>query len=109
MQTPQAAQWQAACEAEVASLDENNTWILVDRTALPSDANLIYGRWVFTLKLDTDGSIDVQWIATTDQKADGLTKALDRIKHSAFVKQLNLVDCSHHIQKQKHASVNVRY
>lgn len=57
----------------------------------------------------SNGSINVQWIATTDQKADGLTKALDRYKQDAFVKQLNLVNCSNQISAQQEASSSVTY
>ena len=34
--------------------------------------------------------IHVEWIRTEDMKADGFTKPLPRLKHDAFVRQLNL-------------------
>jgi hypothetical protein len=34
----------------------------------------------------------VEWVATNDMTADGLTKALPRQKQERFVRQLGLVD-----------------
>jgi hypothetical protein len=39
-----------------------------------------------------EGRLKVEWITTTEMKADGFTKALPRQKHEEFVRQLNLVD-----------------
>jgi hypothetical protein len=38
------------------------------------------------------GTIQVEYVATTDMAADGLTKVLPRIKFKAFIRQLGLVD-----------------
>jgi hypothetical protein len=40
------------------------------------------------------GYVDINWISTTEQAADGLTKALDRVKHPRFADRLGLVDCT---------------
>jgi hypothetical protein len=37
------------------------------------------------------GRIHLNWVPTADMPADGLTKALTRQKHEAFVQQLGLV------------------
>ena len=37
-------------------------------------------------------NIQIKWISTTEMPADGLTKALPRQKHEAFLWQLNMVD-----------------
>lgn len=39
-----------------------------------------------------NGDINVEWIATDKQPADGLTKALSSAKHAAFVQHLGLID-----------------
>jgi hypothetical protein len=44
------------------------------------------------------GSIAIQWLATADMPADGLTKALLKQKHAIFVEQLYLVDISSRIE-----------
>jgi hypothetical protein len=44
------------------------------------------------------GSTAIQWLATADMPADGLTKALPKQKHAAFVEQLHLVDISSRIE-----------
>jgi hypothetical protein len=36
--------------------------------------------------------LQINWISTTEMPADGLTKALPRQKHEAFIRQLRLVD-----------------
>jgi hypothetical protein len=44
--------------------------------------------------------IDVKWIATANQSADGLTKALTVQKHATFLEQLNMVDIKARIESQ---------
>jgi hypothetical protein len=41
------------------------------------------------------GAIVVFKISTEHQAANGLTKLLDRLKHTAFEQLFGLVDCSH--------------
>ena len=45
----QFVKWIAAMDAEIMSLIENNTWVLVKR---PPNAHIIGGRWVYQLKCD---------------------------------------------------------
>ena len=50
-------------DAEIASLQANNTWTLEPP---PAGANIIKGRWVFTLKTGADGHIaryKARWVA----------------------------------------------
>lgn len=47
------SKWEAAMRDEMRSLHENETWVLVDA---PRDRKVIGNRWVFTKKVDTDGS-----------------------------------------------------
>jgi hypothetical protein len=42
-----------------------------------------------------EGRIPVEWVATADMAADGLTKLLPRQKHAQFVRQLGLEDIGH--------------
>lgn len=49
------------------------------------------------------GNVIIKWIGTNAQAADGLTKALDKIKHAEFIKQLGMTDCTIHIEKQNKA------
>jgi len=53
MRSPQAAQWKAACDEEMASLNANNTWEI---TPAPS-GSIIGSRWVFALKRGPDGEV----------------------------------------------------
>jgi hypothetical protein len=46
----------------------------------------------YTREQIKDKHIEVKWIATTDQKADGLTKPLTAEGHLKFCRQLNLVN-----------------
>ena len=44
------------------------------------------------------GNLKIEWIRTTEMKADGFTKALPRLKHAEFVRQLNLIDIKSRLQ-----------
>jgi len=54
MRSPQAAQWKAACDDEMASLISNQTW---EVTPAPPGRSVIGSRWVFALKRGPDGEI----------------------------------------------------
>lgn len=53
--SPQAEQWKKSMEAEFDSLLLNKTWCLED---LPPGRKPIRCKWVYTLKLKPDGSLD---------------------------------------------------
>jgi hypothetical protein len=40
------------------------------------------------------GAVKVSWISTNDQAADGLTKALNRVKFARFKDLIGVVDCA---------------
>ncbi|KAL0434782.1 UNVERIFIED_CONTAM: Retrovirus-related Pol polyprotein from transposon TNT 1-94 [Sesamum radiatum] len=48
-------EWENAMKEELAALDKNNTWEVVD---LPKGKRAIGSKWVFKLKLRPDGSVD---------------------------------------------------
>ena len=47
--------WRRAMEAEIKSIEENNTWELVE---LPADAKVIGVKWVFKTKFNEKGEVD---------------------------------------------------
>ncbi|KAI1003194.1 hypothetical protein K3495_g5013 [Podosphaera aphanis] len=47
--------WKEAIEEEIRALTMNQTW---EEIVAPADANLISTKWVFTVKLKSDGSLD---------------------------------------------------
>ena len=47
--------WRDACEDEIASIEKNKTWSLID---LPSGAKAIGLKWIFKVKRNSDGSIN---------------------------------------------------
>lgn len=47
--------WRDSCDDEITSIEKNKTWDLVD---LPSGAKAIGLKWVFTIKRNSDGSIN---------------------------------------------------
>jgi hypothetical protein len=46
------------------------------------------------------GNIDVDWVSTTNMKADGLTKPLPRQSFERFIRQLHLVDIQTEIEQR---------
>lgn len=52
MHSAESAQWSAACEEEMASLEANNTWTY---TQLPPDKRAINVKWVFKIKTNAEG------------------------------------------------------
>ena len=42
-------------QAEVESLENNDTWTFVDR---PKDKNVLPGKWVYRVKYGADGQVD---------------------------------------------------
>ena len=50
-----AKQWKEAMQAEVESLENNDTWTFVDR---PKDKNVLPGKWVYRVKYGADGQVD---------------------------------------------------
>ena len=47
--------WQNAMESELQARDENHTWDIV---SCPPNVKPIGSKWVYTLKLKSDGSLD---------------------------------------------------
>ena len=54
MTSPEVDSWKEACVNEMAAINANHTWALVD---LPSGRKAIETKWVFDLKLDNQGNI----------------------------------------------------
>jgi transposase InsO family protein len=55
MQRPDAPLWKGSTDAEIQALLDNGTWELV---SLPPGEKAIGSRWVFRIKLHSDGSLD---------------------------------------------------
>jgi hypothetical protein len=71
MRAPDAADWKLAMEAEMASLRENQTWILVPT---PAGRHPIAGKWVFTRKQDALGVVvrhKARWVAKGFHQVEG--------------------------------------
>ena len=49
------ANWRAAMEEEMRTLDASDTWDLIDP---PSHYKLISYKWVFKMKYNADGSVN---------------------------------------------------
>ena len=59
-------------QAEVDSLENNNTWTFVDK---PQDKNVLPGRWVYKVKYSADGEVDkykARYVAKGFTQVEGL-------------------------------------
>lgn len=77
---------------------------ITNRTKTSSDGRTkhIDTRFRYIQQELAAGNVVIEWVPTHEQAADGLTKALDKVKHAEFVQQLGLVDCKTQIEMQKH-------
>jgi hypothetical protein len=57
LQSPQCSEWKEAILSELTSIEENQTWVLVDRPS-NEQINVVSSKWVFTVKENIDGSIE---------------------------------------------------
>ena len=49
------SEWRAAIQEEIASLQANNMWV---EEKVPKGMNLVSTKWVFTVKLWVDGTVE---------------------------------------------------
>ena len=68
--TPEAAQWNAAAEREIASLKVRQVYKLVPRSAVPAGRKQISSKWVFKRK--ADGSFKARVVAQGWNQVPGL-------------------------------------
>lgn len=57
MASPQAAEWQAACDKEMAGCEAMHVWDLVERSSVPKHQVVVPVKWVFKVKVDETGAI----------------------------------------------------
>jgi hypothetical protein len=76
--SPNATEWQKAMEAEINSLNENNTWILVPK---PKDRKIISSKWAYKTKYNIDGTIERYKARLV---AKGFTQCKDIDYHETF-------------------------
>ena len=58
MKSADSSQWKKAVDEEIASLNENDTFTYVKRSALPAAVNIMDYRWLFRVKLNSSGGIE---------------------------------------------------
>ena len=72
VKSTKAKYWEEAMQAEVESLENNNTWTLVDK---PKDKNVLPGKWVYKVKYGADGHVDkykARYVAKGFAQVEGL-------------------------------------
>lgn len=72
MEDSDREEWEKAMKEEYGSLEENNTWNLVDR---PNDRRVLPGRWVYRHKRGSKGQIiryKARWVVRGDQQKEGI-------------------------------------
>src|SRR5699024_8998877 len=50
-----AKKWKEAMDSEIASLNENDTWELVEK---PADRKVVKAKWVYKKKLNLNGEVE---------------------------------------------------
>ena len=69
---PYAKYWLEALQSEFASLQENGTWLLVERTP---DMNVLSGKWLFKIKTNANGvpvRFKSRWVAGGHKQIEGV-------------------------------------
>jgi len=74
--------------------DNNGALLLAKNPVFHERTKHIAVKFHYIRELINKGIIDLYYISTNDQKADGLTKALEKIKFRAFLQQLGLIQDS---------------
>ena len=57
LESPVADKWMEAMHQEIASLEANNTWSLIDKFDVPRSHRILQSKFIFKTKLDESGSI----------------------------------------------------
>ena len=52
LQVEDSIKWEQAMDAEMRSLENNDTWVL---TELPAGKRALLNKWVFRIKIEPDG------------------------------------------------------
>ncbi|KAL0436217.1 UNVERIFIED_CONTAM: Retrovirus-related Pol polyprotein from transposon RE1 [Sesamum radiatum] len=81
-QAQKYVEWQRAMKEEIEALEKNRTW---DITPLPTGKRAIGSKWVFKLKLNSDGSVN-------RYKARLVAKGYNQIEESGYLALLVYVD-----------------
>lgn len=55
LSSPEAAQWKAAADSEMHSMELNKVWVLVN---LPLGRNVVESKWIFKKKYDADNKLE---------------------------------------------------
>nr|CCA26317.1 hypothetical protein ALNC14_124610 [Albugo laibachii Nc14] len=72
MEDPQAEQWRQAMRTEIASLEQHDTWEIINK---PQDAKLLHSKCVYKIKQHADGSIErykARLVARGDEQIYGV-------------------------------------
>ena len=57
MSSVDSDKWHAAMKSEIDGCVSQNTWVVVERSSLPPNANVIPVKWVFKVKTDETGAV----------------------------------------------------
>jgi len=59
MKSEEAPKWKAAADKEMAGCEQMKVWKLVPRSSVPKCQSIITCKWVFKIKTDSSGAVDV--------------------------------------------------
>lgn len=72
VESPLCDKWTEAMEDELRSLEDNNTWDIVN---VPSDQHVLKGRWVYKIKRDAQGRVSrykARWVVKGYEQQFGI-------------------------------------
>jgi len=73
IKSPNAAHWESAMKKEIASLEKNNTWVVVPRASI--GAPILGGKWVYRIKRGPAGEITrfkARWVVRGFEQEYGI-------------------------------------
>lgn len=88
----ESKKWLEAMKKEIKSCEDQNTWILVNKAAMPPGAIVIPMKWVYKIKTDENGVVS-QYKARITPKGFKQRKGLEYFEVFAHTVYIKVFEC----------------